>query len=539
MNELRKLSTIINSFKTNYFIAYEITRLLGYKNVTVTMKNVSKTNQIMYIDYPGEKLYKLDTKTILIKSEGITELLSNSKKNINKDIINYLKNNDIKIPDKFRYDIPTILKNFFKYYNNKYETDIPDIIVNQIKNNIKNHIKTYIEINEVEDNNEVEDDNELEFIFEDEENEEEYNELTIYSYISNHLCFEYFVGYEIASLVGYSNTTSVIKNNVSKCNQLVFKDYPGIKEPKLDPKTILLTRDGCCELLLKTRKMISTDVIYMLKKFGIETTNKKCLSKEQQTISEIMNIFKIENPVDQYEIENKYRIDLYFPKQKIAIECNENCHSSYDIEKEKNRTEYINKFLDIKDSDWIIFNPDAKDFELSKIIGQIFILMKQKENAKTKMCSTCRKEKPLTNFHQNKSRKDGLEIRCKDCRHEIKMNGGKYKEEKIETPQNKICPQCNIDKLAIEYWKNTCRKDGLNNICKTCSKEQDKKVIETEKVTSKFKICSKCKVSKITIENFHKRKKSFDGYTGVCNICTNLRSKISKEKRKQKESTIV
>ena len=148
----------------------------------------------------------------------------------------------------------------------------------------------------------MENEQEIEFIIEDEEN----NELTMYSYISNHLCFEYFVGYEIASLLGYKNPKNIITNNVSKCNQLVFRDYPGVKLPELDPRTILITRDGVVEIAIKTRKRVSPDVSYILKKFGIDTTNRKCLTKEQQTLSALTNAFKTEKFEDQFKVGNYY-----------------------------------------------------------------------------------------------------------------------------------------------------------------------------------------------------------------------------------------
>ena len=56
--------------------------------------------------------------------------------------------------------------------------------------------------------------NEIEFIESKDELLEE-NELTSYFYISNHLYFEYFIGYEIASLIGYKNPVNTL-NNVSK-----------------------------------------------------------------------------------------------------------------------------------------------------------------------------------------------------------------------------------------------------------------------------------------------------------------------------------
>ena len=72
---------------------------------------------------------------------------------------------------------------------------------------------------------------ELDFIEDDEE-----NTLSMYSYISNHICFEYFVGYQISALLGYKSPKDTITKNVSKSNQLVFRDYPGVKEPKLDSR---------------------------------------------------------------------------------------------------------------------------------------------------------------------------------------------------------------------------------------------------------------------------------------------------------------
>lgn len=197
-------------------------------------------------------------------------------------------------------------------------------------------------------------------------------ELTNYSYISNGLYFEYFVGYEISSLLGYKNTKNVITNNVSKCNQLMFKDYPGVKEPELDPRTILITRDGAIEILIKTRKRISPDVLHILKNFGIDTTNRKCLTKEQQTLSSLTNAFKTEKFEDQFKV-GKYYIDLYFPEYKIVVECDEDGHRDRKPDDEKKRMDFINKKLDLENDNWIRFNPDEKDFDVSKVIGKIYI----------------------------------------------------------------------------------------------------------------------------------------------------------------------
>jgi very-short-patch-repair endonuclease len=199
----------------------------------------------------------------------------------------------------------------------------------------------------------------------------EKKELVSYSYISNGLYFEYFVGYEIASLLGYKNTRDVIIKNVSKCNRLEFRDYPGIKEPELDPRTVLITRDGAIEILIKTRKRISPDVLHLLKSFGIVTTNRKTLTKEQQTLSALTNAFKTEKFEDQFKV-GRYYLDLYFPDYKIVVECDENGHADRKPYKERERMDYVNKELELTDDNWVRFNPDAEDFDISKVIGQIY-----------------------------------------------------------------------------------------------------------------------------------------------------------------------
>jgi very-short-patch-repair endonuclease len=209
---------------------------------------------------------------------------------------------------------------------------------------------------------------------------ENVKELANYSYISNGLYFEYFVGYEIAALLGYKSPKDTVSNNVSKCNQLVFRDYPGVKVPELDPRTILISRDGAVEILLKTKKYISPDVLHILESFGIDTTNRKCLTKEQQTLSALTNVFKTEKFEDQFKVGNYY-LDLYFPEYKIVIECYENGHTDRKPYDERVRMDYVNEALGLTDYNWIRYNPDEKNFDISKVMGQIYIKIGlQKQN---------------------------------------------------------------------------------------------------------------------------------------------------------------
>ena len=200
----------------------------------------------------------------------------------------------------------------------------------------------------------------------------ETNDLTVYHYDVRHeFSEEYFVGYEIAALLGYKNPNDAIIKQVSKCNQLIFKDFPGEKIPELNPKTILISRDGAIEILIKTRKRISADVLHILKRFGIDTTNRKCLTKEQQTLSALTNSFKTEKFEDQFKV-GRYYLDLYFPEYKIVVECDENGHADRKPYKERERMDFVNEKLGLTDDNWIRFNPDAKDFDVSKVIGKIY-----------------------------------------------------------------------------------------------------------------------------------------------------------------------
>ena len=264
----------------------------------------------------------------------------------------------------------------------------------------------------------MENEEEIEFIIEDEED----NELTMYSYISNHLCFEYFVGYEISSLIGYKNPKNIITNNVSKCNQLIFRDYPGVKLPELDPRTILITRDGATEILLKTRKSINSDTLHILKKFNIDMTNKKCLTKEQQTFLAITNAFKTEKFEDQYKV-GKYYLDLYFPDYKIVVECDENGHADRKPYKERERMDFVNEKFEIDDSNWIRYNPDEKDFDISKVIGKIYnkiisnkIILNESihDEINLRTCNKCYVKKNLT-YKFFTQRGKGFTLTCKEC----------------------------------------------------------------------------------------------------------------------------
>lgn len=70
----------------------------------------------------------------------------------------------------------------------------------------------------------------------------------------------------------------------------------------------------------------------------------------------------------QWFLNNKYRVDLYFPDQRIVVECDEHDHEYRDEEYEKLREAELKKELDCK---FIRYNPDAPDFCLAVLMSRI------------------------------------------------------------------------------------------------------------------------------------------------------------------------
>jgi prophage antirepressor-like protein len=91
------------------------------------------------------------------------------------------------------------------------------------------------------------------------------NKITKYSYVDdNSEEKEYFIASEITSLIGYKNVTQFIKN-VSEENKIFFKNYLGVKEPKIYASQILINKDGIYEILNKTKNTLSEETLNIFK----------------------------------------------------------------------------------------------------------------------------------------------------------------------------------------------------------------------------------------------------------------------------------
>ena len=89
--------------------------------------------------------------------------------------------------------------------------------------------------------------------------------------------------------------------------------------------------------------------------------------KEVDILDTISRAFHNEKSIREYSI-GKYRIDLYFPKYKLAVECDENNHQNYEILNEKLRELYIKEQLKCT---FLRFNPDEPEFNIGEPINKI------------------------------------------------------------------------------------------------------------------------------------------------------------------------
>jgi len=96
------------------------------------------------------------------------------------------------------------------------------------------------------------------------------------------------------------------------------------------------------------------------------------------------------------------------------------------------------------------------------------------ENSLTKTCSGCKVVKSYDDFHKNKSNRDGLVSRCKDCE-SYRKSGTKVRLEKkrpVGVPVgSKWCPKCEVVKDGTCFRKASKRKDGLQSMCRDCDNE--------------------------------------------------------------------
>ncbi len=167
------------------------------------------------------------------------------------------------------------------------------------------------------------------------------------------------------SIKGFNETEIVSPEKRKEYNINTYKKYRGELRP--NSKVILLTEKGACRLICNSRSVRANEVARLL---GIDVRT-RYEPKESETIRYIIDVFGNYPHELQYPVNipgTEYRIDLYFPTLKLAIECDEDGHKRNDPIAEQKRETLISNALGC---DFIRYNPDSDGFNIFIIIRQI------------------------------------------------------------------------------------------------------------------------------------------------------------------------
>ena len=174
-------------------------------------------------------------------------------------------------------------------------------------------------------------------------------------------------------------TVNIVKNHCSKENYTQKYQLSSahaactpISWPKHSQKyDTCINEKGMIELLVGSQQPLEKE---LAEYEGIKIIGHKYVCKKAETIYTIQKVFEGISMKWHFSI-GSYRIDLYFPENKLATECDEHDHKDRDINYEIRRQKFIEDQLNCK---FIFYNHDAKDFTIESVLNKIFQYIYQK-----------------------------------------------------------------------------------------------------------------------------------------------------------------
>lgn len=90
-----------------------------------------------------------------------------------------------------------------------------------------------------------------------------------------------------------------------------------------------------------------------------------------------------------------------------------------------------------------------------------------------KVCTKCRREKPLADFAPHPITKDGRNSWCRDCaRPQVAEQSRRFRSRTNNPPRmdgSKVCSACRIDTPRTEFTPNRYTPDGRHWYCRPCA----------------------------------------------------------------------
>ena len=188
----------------------------------------------------------------------------------------------------------------------------------------------------------------------------------------------------------------------------------------------MFVRNDLVERKIKSCRKSSKRFLEFKKKLGLDPNVVTC--DEQDIINTLQVVFEGEIIFTQYCIENK-RLDAYFSNHKLGIEVDEYNHEGRNSNYEKSRQLMIESHgITI-----IRTNPDSADFDINRLINQIYMHIIESTKKQTKVST----KKSLIDDLS----KELVELELKS-NHAIKMGCQKCftKLQKMKKTQSEIKP---------------------------------------------------------------------------------------------------
>jgi hypothetical protein len=141
------------------------------------------------------------------------------------------------------------------------------------------------------------------------------------------------------------------------------------------------------------------------------------------------------------------------------------------------------------------------------------------------VCSICKTEQNLSDFHKDRSRKNGHDHRCMECKRGQDIKRGAIPKN---IPPEKQCPVCSEVKFSKMFRKNNFRSDGLSYWCSDCQNKYQKEDYQQRQQREDWPMRSYLN----QIKSRYKITKEFwcelyDKQNGKCSICnTKLENKF-------------
>ena len=258
----------------------------------------------------------------------------------------------------------------------------------------------------------------------------------------------------------------------------------------------VFVRNDLIEKIIRSCKKTPKDFLEFKIKLGLDPNLVTC--DEQDIISALPVSFEGEIILTQYCIENK-KIDAYFSEYKLGIEIDEYNHESRNFNYEKSRQLMIESHgITI-----IRTNPDAADFDINKLINQIYEHISQ----------------------PNKKLEKEKEVETKKLKNKIKEQENKIEEQKSKFAKELLSCVSSISMSAkhIQYFVKKILPT-LQNMKNTQSKIKPIKIGKEPRTTYYMQ---NCRPQEAKMTNKVLTEKSY------CLVCRSNKSRFLKQKINQ------